>query len=819
MAEHEARERRLPLVRVAIERGVEGEGLTYVSPWEGIGVGEQVVVPLGKKRARGVVVRVGGDELLEGFERGRVKRALERVGAGVPAEVVELGRWISAYYVTPLGMVLGSMVPGAVKRRTGRRVVKEVGRVEPEREGEILAMVEKGEAKLTGQAREAWAKIEGMGRGAFPMAGKALSAALGTTLGPVNRLMKLGLLQIVEREEIRARGYEPGEGDDGEAATGEGEEDVAHGRALVGVSGAARGPEPNEEQRVAIEGIGATLGAFGVHLLFGVTGSGKTEVYLRLIERVLAAGRSALVLVPEIALTPQTAARFEARFGASAGGRVAVLHSGLSASQRNRQWELASSGEARVVVGARSAVFSPMRGLGLIVVDEEHDGSYKQDTLPRYHGRDVAIKRAHMAGCPVVLGSATPALESWANATRGKYRLWTLRERAGAGRLPRVTIVDLAAEQPWQRGAVGEGGGGKGGGYAGGSGRGPLMIGATLRGALERTLGEGGQAILLLNRRGFATFMHCPSCKWTLSCTECDAAMVLHRGRELPLGEVVRCHHCLAERLVPKKCEACGERVVGLGIGTQRVEEELGTILAGMLGEEGAREGLLRVDADTIRGVRALHEAFGRFGEGRARVLLGTQMIAKGLDYPNVRLVGVISADTALNLPDFRAAERTFQLVAQVAGRAGRGVHEGRVVVQTFNPYAPAIRQAAAHDYEAFAAMELRAREAANLPPAWRMARVVVRDEDAAKGVKRARELGDLLRAGAKEEAGGARVDGPVPSALSRVGGWYRWDLLVRAPGQGSAGVVQRVLGRARVAGKLVSDAHTAVDVDPVSLM
>lgn len=819
MAEHEARERLLPLVRVAIERGVEGEGLTYVSPWAGIGVGEQVVVPLGKKRARGVVVRVGGDELLEGFERSRVKHVLERVGAGVPPEVVELGKWIAAYYVTPLGMVLGSMVPGAVKRRTGRRVVREVGRVEPGREGEILGLVEKGEAKLTGQAREAWAKIEGMGRGAFPMAGRALAAALGTTLGPVNRLMKLGLLEVVEREEIRARGYEPGAGHENDM-----EEDDALGGEEAEVSGAQCGPEPNEEQQVAIEGIGAALGAFGVHLLFGVTGSGKTEVYLRLIERVLLAGKSALVLVPEIALTPQTAGRFEARFGRAAGGRVAVLHSGLSASQRNRQWELASSGEARVVVGARSAVFSPMRNLGLIVVDEEHDGSYKQDTLPRYHGRDVAIKRAHMAGCPAVLGSATPALESWANATRGKYRLWTLRERAGAGRLPRVTIVDLAAEQPWQRG---EGGGGKGGGFAGGSGRGPLMIGATLRQGLERTLREGGQAILLLNRRGFATFMHCPSCKWTLSCTECDAAMVLHRGKELPLGEVVRCHHCLAERLVPKKCEACGERVVGLGIGTQRVEEELGTILAGMLGEEGAREVLLRVDADTIRGVRELHESLGRFGEGRARVLLGTQMIAKGLDYPNVRLVGVISADTALNLPDFRASERTFQLVAQVAGRAGRGVHAGHVIVQTFNPYAPAIRQAAAHDFEAFAAMELRAREAANLPPAWRMARVVVRDEDPVKGVSRARELGDLLRAGAEEEAGGeggreggrVRIDGPLPSALARVGGWYRWDLLIRAPGQGSAGVVQRVLGRARAAGKLVSDAHTAVDVDPVSLM
>jgi primosomal protein N' (replication factor Y) len=777
-SEERERDSGLPLLRVAVERSVEGEGLTYLSPWEDVRIGEQVTVPLGKSRATGVVIARGGNELLDGLDRERVRRILDRTGVAMAPDLVELGRWIAAYYLTPLGMVLASMVPGAVKRRTGRRTIELIGRGPQEAEPAILAGT-----KLTPSVRAAWERIVASDADAGPMEPRLLAASIGTTLAPINRLVAAGLLVRSEREEVRSRGFEPVHRTDSTPDT-----------------------RPNllAEQAAAIDGIGETLGAFSVHMLFGITGSGKTEVYLRLIDRVLERGDTSLVLVPEISLTPQTSRRFEARFG----GKVAVLHSGLSASQRNHQWDLAASGVARVVVGARSAAFAPLANLGLIVVDEEHDGSYKQDTLPRYHGRDVAIKRAQMASCPVVLGSATPSLESWANATgpRAKYRLWKLTQRAGGGKLPTVKVVDLASEQPW----------GSAKASAGGNGRGPLMIGATLRGALGRTLREGGQAILLLNRRGFATFMHCPSCKWILSCDECDAAMVLHRGSDLPRGQVVRCHHCLAERLVPKVCELCGNAVVGLGVGTQRVEEELNHILTEDLPDaDGA---LVRLDADTVRSVRELHGALERFGSGEARVLLGTQMIAKGLDYPNVRLVGVISADTALNLPDFRSMERTYQLVSQVAGRAGRGEHPGLVIVQTFSPTTPAIRLAAAHDFEGFAAMELRTRERACLPPAWRMARIVVRDRDHPKGAERARRLGEILRDAAENQGGAERVriDGPAPSAVARVEGWHRWDLLIRAS---SAGVVQRVLGAARAEGGLVSDAHTAVDVDPVSVM
>lgn len=762
------------LVRVAVERSVEGDGLTYLSPWPDVRIGEQVLAPLGRTRTTGVVIARGGDELLGELDRDRLKPLSDRLGVALPPSLIDLARWISAYYATPLGMVLASMVPGAVKRRTGARTIEVVARTDDHTEASLLQR-----ETLTPSARLAWSAVVALGKDALPMPPRALAAAVNTTLAPINRLVKAGLLVRSEREEIRSRGFVP------EPAGARPEST----------------PTPNPQQAAAIEGIAPTLGSFAVHLLFGITGSGKTEVYLRLIERVLERNQTALVLVPEISLTPQTSRRFEERFGA----RVAVLHSGLSASQRNQQWDLAASGVARVVVGARSAAFAPLENLGLIVVDEEHDGSYKQDTLPRYHGRDVAIKRAQMASCPIVLGSATPSLESWANAIgpSARYRLWRLTERAGTGKLPPVRIVDLASEQPWGRGKP----------SAGGHGRGPLMIGATLRAALSRTLRDGGQAILLLNRRGFATFMHCPACKWTLTCDECDAAMVLHRSRELPKGGIVRCHHCLAERRVPRVCELCAKPVVALGVGTQRVEEELGQILAEELGD--AQGALERLDADNIRGVRELHHALDRFGSGRSRVLLGTQMIAKGLDYPNVRLVGVISADTALNLPDFRAMERTYQLVSQVAGRAGRGEHPGTVIVQTFNPQNPAIRLAARHDFEAFAELELSSRRRACLPPAWRMARIVVRDQDHAKGAARAATLAASLRAAA-DGIEDVRIDGPAPCAVARIEGWHRWDILVRAA---SAGAVQRILNTARSRSDLVSDAHTAVDVDPVSVM
>ena len=787
--------------RVAVERAVDrgaDEGLTYGAGEEGLAVGERVEVPLGRGNAHaaGIVVRVGGRELLDGLPAEKVKRIFRRTGAALPAPLVELGRWMAEYYVAPLGMVLASMLPAAVKHATGRVRRVELDPVEPLDAERVMSSV-----NLAPSARAAWERIAAMERREFPAPAASLKHRLGcTTLGPINRLLRAGLLREVTRTEVRAA-------------------DALWTRYRVeqGGHGAIR---PTAAQQRVIDGVGATLGGFAVHLLRGVTGSGKTEVYLRVIERVLERGQTALVLVPEIALTPQTAGRFLERFGET----VAVLHSGLSASQRHRQWAQAAGGAARVVVGARSAVFAPIARPGLIVVDEEHDGGYKQDQVPRYHARDVAIKRGQIEGCPVLLASATPSLESWANAAeekrrsdgetkRRRYALWELTERVGGGTLPKVEVVDLVAERRESKAT-------RGGGFG--------LVGWRLRLAMTRALEAGGQVILLLNRRGYASYVCCAdaSCGWTLQCEHCDASMVVHRvgarGSALPVGELVRCHHCLAEQVVPRRCPLCGKGVIVMGFGTQQLEEELNRAFGAMLGapigeSSGDQDGpIVRVDSDTMKSARDYFRALSSFAAGRARVLLGTQMIAKGLDYPNVRLVGVINADTSLSIPDFRAAERTFQLVSQVAGRAGRGAGAGLVIVQTMNPSEPAITCAAAHDYVAFAAGEQAVRRAAGLPPATRMARIVVRDEHLERGQQRAAELGRALTDAARAEGVELRLLGPAPCPIERIAGQFRFGMEVVAA---RAEALHRPLARLRRAGVLLSDAHTAVDVDPVALM
>jgi len=814
--------------RIAVERGLDSapEGLTYASPWPDLEVGERVEVPLGRgdRRTGGIVVAVGGDELLGALKPRGIKPIANRVGAKLPEPLVRLALWMAEYYVCPLGMVLAGMMPSAVKHRVGRHVEKLV-EVSPD----APAADEEFKPRLPEATLEAWKGILALDAGAMPAEPRALAIRLGlASIGPINRLVARGLLRRVERESVRSR---------------------SQAASLEFLGNTAPRPELNPAQAAAVGGISSTLGSFGVHLLFGVTGSGKTEVYLRVIEHALAAGRSALVLVPEIALTPQTAGRFLDRFGGVAGaaGRgVAVLHSGLSAGERHRQWAMAAGGLARVVVGVRSAVFAPIANLGVIVVDEEHDSSFKQDQLPRYHGRDVAIKRAQVEACPVVLGSATPSLESWSNAThtdpptppplrilgnggspgggrvsgpnspnsvdshppRAKYRLWRLPDRVGAGRLPEVRIVDMSEER--RKGVLM------------GEGRVGAMIGPTLSGALRDTLAVGGQAILLLNRRGYATHICCasPACGWTLLCHACDAALVLHKSANLPRGGVVRCHHCLGEQLVPDRCPVCSRALSRLGTGTQRVEEDLSAM--------GLDAGsLLRVDSDSMETARDYFDALSRFSRGDIRVLLGTQMVAKGLDFPNVRLVGVLSGDTSLHVPDFRAGERTFQLICQVAGRAGRGEHAGLVIVQTMSPREPAIVLASHHDYESFARAELATRVACGLPPATRMARVVTRDEDHAAALQHAQRVATAMRElveGPESRADATGVPGlssvvvmgPVDCAVGRIAGQYRVAVEVLAP---TAGILRHLLSALRSDKLLKSDAHTAVDVDPVSLM
>jgi primosomal protein N' (replication factor Y) (superfamily II helicase) len=808
-------------VRVVVERGIGGdvgrEGLTYRG--SGLVVGQWVKVPLGRKGVGGVVVACGGAELAEGFDVRRVKRVMEVGEAALTAGLVELGRWISWYYACPLGVVVKAMLPGAVKKGAGVRTRVLVGRVEG---ADVEGM------KLAPSAGRAWEKIEGLEAGLFPMEAKALARLVGASnVGPVNRLVEAGVLELVERREVRGR-------------------DRAW---MLGGGEAEKVPTPTGAQEAVIEGVGADLGRASVHLLRGVTGSGKTEVYLRLIARAIEEGMGAIVLVPEIALTPQTVRRFAQRFGVE---RVAVLHSKLTGVERNHAWSACASGEARVLIGPRSAVLAPMDRLGLIVVDEEHESSYKQDSSPRYHGRDVAVKRGFVEGAAVLLGSATPSLESWRNAKEGRYRLWELVDRVSGGALPPVKIVDLAVERrlravgsrsplvqegegegkSWtpsglEDSATSPGGPGEGrestdqrtGQWHGGSGSasrstGLDLVGPTLEGAMRETLGRGSQVILLLNRRGEAGYVGCVSakCGWTMRCDACDALLSSHRLPAGGGGRYLRCHYCQAAQRVPHRCPACEGKMVLLNAGTQHVEVELERRFGLELGRD-----LVRVDSDSMRSGRSYFDVLERFGRGEIRVLLGTQMIAKGLDFPNVGLVGVLNADTALVLPDFRAGERTFQLVSQVAGRAGRGAaaEHGRalVLVQTMQPEDPSIVLAAKHDFVRFADLELAGRKAAGLPPTVRMARIVVRDES----LEKANELAGRAAGRLRERAGaGVRVEGPEPCTMGRIAGRYRVEVRVLSA---RAGDMVGALEGLRDVDSVTSDATYAIDVDPVSVL
>lgn len=768
-------------VRVAVERSIDADGtargLTYRAGDADLQVGQRVEVPLGRgnRAAAGIVVVVGGAELLEGIPPSKVKSVLRAGNARLPERLIELARWISEYYVCPLGMTLATMMPAAVKHSIGVRRVAELEIADAQPASEVLA------AGVKPKVAEAWRAVRALDLRS-PVTPEELKARIGArTLAPINKLVSLGLLRRVDRDVVKARA-------------------PLWDRFRVEEP---RGPVTltAEQDRIA-GGVSSALGAFGVHLIRGVTGSGKTEVYLRIIERVIARGQTALMLVPEISLTPQTAGRFLDRFAPGNPGAVAVLHSGLTAAERHRQWALAASDHAKVVVGARSAVFAPLRNVGVIVVDEEHATDYKQDQLPRYNGRDVAIKRGQIEGCPVLLGSATPSLESWANAKAGRYTLWELTQRVGGGTLPRVEVVDLAEERRLQAQQS----------PTDGPRRFFQAVGSKLSAALMETLEQNGQAILLLNRRGYSSYICCPDpqCGWVMKCDHCDASMVVHKLPQAgPSGTVLRCHHCLAEQIVPRKCPVCSRTVMTLGVGTQKLEEELARNFPRWL---APGQTLIRVDGDTMKSAADYFDVLARFARGEVKVILGTQMIAKGLDYPNVRLVGVINADTGLTLPDFRSSERTFQLVSQVAGRTGRGEKPGLVIVQTVNPGEPAIVHAAAHDYPVFAEEELKLRKASRLPPVTRMARIVVRDEDFGAAQRHATELAELLNRARTRDV---LLLGPGPAPISRIAGFFRFSIEIIAP---TAQELHAALAKVRAAGMLKSDASTAVDVDPVAL-
>jgi primosomal protein N' (replication factor Y) len=779
-----ASEKAVAFARVVVERGLDRypDGLTYAvtSELADLQAGERVVVPLGKgdRKTTGYVLDVSRQPRVD-LDVDDIKPVIKRdvATARLPEQLLSLARWISNYYCSPTGMTLASMLPAAVKKNVGAKSKIMIDFGDP------IPLDGEG-AKLPAKQRAVLDALTRVAPDDRPVEVHRLAELAGLqTTASIKRLVERGLLEVSRRTRIEAlwtdQAIDP------------------------------RVPEQlTREQTLVIDAIAARLGAggggFSTHLLYGVTGSGKTEVYIRLIQRVLEQGRVALMLVPEISLTPQTGGRLIGRFPHH---RVAVLHSGLTAAQRHQQWVLAgeagSKHGAHIVLGARSAVFAPIpdHQLGLIIVDEEHDGSYKQDQVPRYHGRDVAIRRAQLAGCPIVLGSATPSLESWHNATRGSYELHRLPNRAPGLNLPRVQVVDfrdqmkLRAKQDKRI----------------------HLIGPALESAIGRTLESGGQILLLLNRRGYASYIACPSraCGWMMTCDHCDVTVVYHLDKQLPLGGYVRCHHCLSEQKLPPTCPQCGLKLSVFGLGVQRVEEELSRTFPGLV--EGRT--MLRIDSDSMHGSRAFHDALARFGDGEIRLLLGTQMIAKGLDFPGVKLVGVINADTSIHLPDFRAAERTFQLVNQVAGRCGRGADAGLTIVQTFNPQTPAIQLAAKHDYVGFAKTEMDSRQQAGLPPITRMVRFVARDEDHVQAVANAKAIADALKrivAGWGDDRKQMRLRGPAPCPIARIADKHRQQVEVIGT---TAASIQKMLAEARSLGIIRAGADLAIDVDPIALM
>jgi primosomal protein N' (replication factor Y) len=531
------------------------------------------------------------------------------------------------------------------------------------------------------------------------------------------------------------------------------------------------------EQQAALASLRewADARTFTTALLHGVTGSGKTEIYLRLADAVRTMGRGVLLLVPEIALTPAVAALFRGAFGE----RVAIQHSGLSDGERHDQWQRIRRGDVDVVVGTRSAVFAPLVSLGLVIVDEEHDGSYKQEESPRYHGRDVAVVRGQQAGALVVLGSATPSMESFHNAQSGRYRLLTLARRVLDRPLAAVTIIDMREE------------------YAAG---GPdVILSAPLASALGERLERREQAIVLLNRRGFATVVFCRQCAHTLECPNCSVSLTVHKAIRR-----ARCHYCDHSIRIPTACVKCaGPYLEQLGFGTERVEAEIATLYP------SAR--IARVDRDTIRRRGAITSVLARFAAGDIDVLVGTQMIAKGHDFPGVTLVGVISADVGLGMADFRAGERTFQLLTQVAGRAGRGEVRGEALVQTLYPQHYSIRHACRQDYQAFYADELEFRRRMRYPPAIALINAVVKSRTRQGAIEDAGELVRAMRWGGEPY----KVLGPAPAPLSRLKGEHRAQFFVKGAHRASmrAALVAALDARPEIRRR------TIIDVDPMSVL
>jgi primosomal protein N' (replication factor Y) (superfamily II helicase) len=803
------------LLEVAVTLPMRGT-FTYRDPRRGaaVPVGTQVVVPFGPRTVTGFVV--GHPATADGG----TLRDIEEVVAGEPAfdeAMVSFCRWVADYYYAPLGEVLRAALPQGEKADAVRAArITDRGRAAVGTQRSLLGE-ESGHPVLV-------ALVAAGGE----LTVRALARVVARGPAQLARLVDQGLVEV--GDEVQTRKAPPTQAfvvavegatidrlparaemkravfarvaaatSDGVATSELSDRERTHLKALVdagvvriekravartAVTGGATAASAftlTEPQRHAVDALTAALPAgFATFVLHGVTGSGKTEVYLRVIAEARAAGRGALVLVPEIALTPQLAARFRARFGED----VAVLHSALPPGERLAAWRRLRAGEVGIAVGARSAVFAPVQNLGVVVVDEEHDSSFKQEEGVRYHGRDLAVVRAQRAGAVAILGSATPALETTYNAARGRFNLLPLPGRATARPLPDVEIVDQRRHPPGPDG----------------------LFSLPLAEAIAAALAAREQVILFLNRRGFSTVVLCRACGHVVRCGNCSVSMTYHRG----LGRLV-CHYCASTTSVPSRCPACqAPKLERLGMGTERVEA--------VVRERFPDARVARLDRDTAgaRGPesegRGLHGVLRRMQAGEIDILVGTQMVTKGHDFAGVTLVGVLQPDQGMHLPDFRAAERTFQLIEQVAGRAGRGDRPGRVVVQTYNPDHAAIAAVRTHDYDGFARAELMLRQEADYPPFSRMVALRLDASDPDRAREAAAEAAMVAQA-----AGGAavRVRGPAEAPIPRVRGRSRYQVWLSGHERGAL----MAAARAAAGIKLGGDARLVVDVDPQSVL
>src|SRR6184192_3763548 len=740
-------------VRVIIDRAIHRE-LDYAVP-EGlrdrVEVGSRVRVPFRDKSALATVVAVTEQSEAKGI---RIIEALVGEAPILSEQLLELARWIGAYYCCPIETVMRSLLPQVIRRAEvgwKKQLFVQPGRKIANEEIEKLRKRAPRQAELL----EAISQLEA------PMRAAQLLRRTSLDNQTLRALVKRGLAELREEAVVRDPHAD--------------EEFIATSNLVL-----------NEEQSYALKEITQALDApenARTILLHGVTGSGKTEIYLQAIRAALDRARTAIVLVPEISLTPQTVERFKGRF-ADVQDAVAVLHSHLSEGERHDEWHKIHSGRARIVIGARSAVFAPLKNLGLIVVDEEHETTYKQEEAPRYHARDVAVVRAKIEKCVIILGGATPSLESYHNAATGKYRLATLTQRIDEKQMPLMRVVDLRQERRKERAIA--------------------ILSEKLSQAIADRLEKREQTILFLNRRGFSTSLLCSNCGEARNCPNCSVALTFHRHPAV--AGRLSCHLCGHTAAVPKKCPACGkDALIYAGFGTEKVEATESQIFP--------KAAVSRMDADSMTRKEAYRETLRNFRTGNIDILVGTQMIAKGLHFPNVTLVGIINADLALHLPDFRAGERTFQLLTQVAGRAGRGETPGQVFVQTYTPFSPSIQFARHHDFAGYFDQELEFRERCDFPPFKHAILITVRS--AHEG--RAKLSAETLVRRLKELLGSEFILGDAtPAPLEKLQGQFRFHILLRGEAiMRLSRLVRETLDKL----PLPEDVVATVDVDPYQLL